>query len=185
MTLFNLQRFADDEVDNQVESIKEDNQDPVVEEEKKYTDKELDDIITKKFAKFAKEKEEAVEAAKKEAEKLAKMNAEQKQAYALEKLQRENEELKAQQARIALEKEAGKLLSEKGLATSDGVLGLVVASTAEQTQANIESLEAVINEAIQRHELERNKGKTPQSTSSAMPQLDAFQQRLAKYTGGK
>ena len=61
--------------------------------DKKYTDKDVDAIINKKFAKWKAEQEAAVKNAQEESAKLAKMNADQKHQYEMEKLQKENAEL--------------------------------------------------------------------------------------------
>src|SRR5690606_9036402 len=63
--------------------------------EKLFTQEEVNRIVKERLARALKDKEEAI----KEAEKLAKMNAEQKREYELEKLRRENEELKKAQMR--------------------------------------------------------------------------------------
>ena len=50
------------------------------EPEKKYSDEDLDKIIGQKYAKWSEKTDKAIEDAKAEAVKLAKMNAEQKAA---------------------------------------------------------------------------------------------------------
>lgn len=55
------------------------------EDEKKYSDSELDRIISKKKAAWKAEAEKQIEAARTEAEKLAKMNDEEKHRYEAEK----------------------------------------------------------------------------------------------------
>ena len=82
-------------------------------EEKKYTDKDVDAIVNKRFAKWKTEQEQAVKSAKEEAEKLAKMNAEQKQNYEIEKLQKENEKLKQEAAKVELSRSATGILADK------------------------------------------------------------------------
>ena len=63
--------------------------------EKKYTDDDVNGIVEKKFAKWKAQHEKDLAETKKEAEKLAKMNADQKKDYDIEKLKAENEKLKA------------------------------------------------------------------------------------------
>src|SRR5690606_17165595 len=72
--------------------------------EKLFTQEEVNRIVKERLARALKDKEEAI----KEAEKLAKMNAEQKREYELEKLRRENEQLKKAQLRYELGREATK-----------------------------------------------------------------------------
>ena len=54
------------------------------EAEKKYSDADLNEIINQKFAKWQEKQDKAVADAKAEAEKLAKMNADQKAQYEAE-----------------------------------------------------------------------------------------------------
>ena len=84
---------------------------PQPQDEKKYTDAEVDEIINKKFAKWKSEQE----AKENEAKKLAKMNADEKQKYQLD--QREQELANREQAiaRKELTAEAKAMLSERGL----------------------------------------------------------------------
>ena len=80
--------------------------------DKKYTDKDVDAIINKKFAKWKAEQEAAVKNAQEESAKLAKMNADQKHQYEMEKLQKENAELKRSALRMELGKTATGLLKD-------------------------------------------------------------------------
>ena len=127
----NLQLFAEEpdaangstaDPDANPESRGEEQPDP----EKKYTDKDVDAIVSKKFAKWKVEQEAAVKTAKAEAEKLAKMNAEQKQKYELEKLQKENNELKAAAAKVELGRTATSILREHKIDATQDILDFVV-----------------------------------------------------------
>ena len=123
----------------------------------------------------------AIEEARTEAEKLAKMNAEQKAAYELEKLQKENAELKALQARAAMGEAAAKLLREAKIDATTDVLDLVVSDTAEKTQANISKLSGIIEAQLKAAEAERAKGRTPQSYNNDGHELSELEKRIAKY----
>lgn len=99
MEKLNLQRFADE-----AENAQAPDQGKPAEEPKgdsaKYTDADLDRIISAKFAKWAADRDKAVDDARKEGEKLAKMNADQKRAYELEQAQKEAQSLKEQVAKL-------------------------------------------------------------------------------------
>lgn len=100
MEKLNLQHFADE-----AENAQAPDQGKPAEETKdpsaaKYSDADLDKIISAKFAKWAADRDKAVEDARKEGEKLAKMNADQKKAYELEQAQKEAQSLKEQVAKL-------------------------------------------------------------------------------------
>src|SRR5690606_37211753 len=101
------------------------------------------------------------EEANKEAEKLAKMNAEQKREYELEKLRRENEELKKAQMRYELGREATKMLGEAGIMADDDVLSFVVRDDAEQTQKAVETFISLVDKLADMRMKEKLKGRPP------------------------
>src|SRR5690606_31902480 len=109
--------------------------------EKLFTQEEVNRIVKERLARALKDKEEAI----KEAEKLAKMNAEQKREYELEKLRRENEELKKAQMRYELGREATKMLGEAGIMADDDVLSFVVRDNAEQTQEAVKTFISLVD----------------------------------------
>lgn len=132
-------------------------------DEKKYTDADVDKIINKKFAKW---KEEA-EKAEKEAEKLRKMNADEKAKYEAEKQAAYIAELEAKINRSGLEKEASKMLSESGIAASDEILALVVKDDAERTQEAVNGFAELVNQLADNKVKEMLKGKTPRKVEQS------------------
>lgn len=126
-------------------------------DEKKYTDADVDKIINKKFAKW---KEEA-EKAEKEAEKLRKMNTEQKAEYEAKKQSERIAELEAQINRNGLEKEASKMLFEAGITADETVLDFVVRNNAEDTQQSVQSLIGLVNTLADAKVQTMLVGKTP------------------------
>lgn len=136
---------------------------PTIEEqpqdEKKYTDADVDEIINKKYAKWKLEQE----AKENEAKKLAKMNADEKQQYQLD--QREQELANREQAiaRKELTAEAKTMLSERGLPIElVGVIDLTNAETVTDSVANIQKL---WEEAVQKGIADRTKGSAPIKTA--------------------
>ena len=130
---------------------------PQPQDEKKYTDADVDAIIDKKFAKWKSEQE----AKENEAKKLRQMNETQKAEYEQEKQRAYIAELEAKINRSGLEREASKMLSEGGIAVDDKILGLVVKDTAESTQEAVESFVALVNALADKKVSEKLKGKTP------------------------
>ena len=151
-----LQLFAEETVDHTAEpdavkdSVNPENTSDDSGEEKKYTDKDVDAIVNKRFAKWKTEQEQAVKSAKEEAEKLAKMNAEQKQNYEIEKLQKENEKLKQEAAKVELSRSATGILAEKGIEATQDVLDFVVGNDADDTNAKIDKLVKIVESQLRK-----------------------------------
>ena len=140
--------------------------------EKTFTQAELDAIIQKEKAKAKRSAEREYKAKMDEAEKLRKMNAEQKAEYEAQKQADRIAELEAQLNRNGLEKEASKMLSEAGIVASDDILNFVVKDDAEGTQEAVSALSSLVNELADKKVGEMLKGKTPkkveQSTSGVI-----------------
>lgn len=182
-----LQLFAEETVDHTAEpdavkdSVNPENTSDDSGEEKKYTDKDVDAIVNKRFAKWKTEQEQAVKSAKEEAEKLAKMNAEQKQNYEIEKLQKENEKLKQEAAKVELSRSATGILAEKGIEATQDVLDFVVGNDADDTNAKIDKLVKIVESQLKKAEIARATGTTPKTMMNSGSQLSEFEKRLAKY----
>lgn len=182
-----LQLFAEETVDHTAEpdavkdSVNPENTSDDSVEEKKYTDKDVDAIVNKRFAKWKTEQEQAVKSAKEEAEKLAKMNAEQKQNYEIEKLQKENEKLKQEAAKVELSRSATGILAEKGIEATQDVLDFVVGNDADDTNAKIDKLVKIVESQLKKAEIARATGTTPKTMTNSGSQLSEFEKRLAKY----
>ncbi len=69
-----------------------------------------------------------------EAEKLAKMNAQEKAEHEKRQLEAKIAELERSQALVSMSKEASKMLSEASLPHDDDLLGLIVSDDAEATK---------------------------------------------------
>ena len=182
-----LQLFAEETVDHTAEpdavkdSVNPENTSDDSGEEKKYTDNDVDAIVNKRFAKWKTEQEQAGKRAKEEAEKLAKMNAEQKQNYEIEKLQKENEKLKQEAAKVELSRSATGILAEKGIEATQDVLDFVVGNDADDTNAKIDKLVKIVESQLKKAEIARATGTTPKTMTNSGSQLSEFEKRLAKY----
>lgn len=84
-----------------------------------------------------------------EANKLKKMNEDQRRKYDMDKKDQEIAELKAKLNRSDMEHVATDLLSKKGISTDSEILNFVVAEDAETTQANIDRFVDLINKKAQ------------------------------------
>ena len=105
---------------------------------KTYTQEEVEQMMKERVAREKRAADEAI----KEAEKLAKMNADQKREYELEKLQSELAEYKKKDAFNGLSKEASKMLSEHNIHADDELLAFVVKDDAEATKLAVDSFVA-------------------------------------------
>ncbi|HEL2593617.1 TPA: DUF4355 domain-containing protein [Streptococcus suis] len=168
--------MAEDTKDAVVETEKEtvDTSETAETTEKTFTQSELDAIIQKEKGKAKRAAEREYQAKMDEAEKLRKMNAEQKAEYEAKKQADYIAELEAKINRSGLEKEASKILSEVGIAVDDNILGFVVKDTAEATKEAVESFSVLVNSLADKKVSEMLKGKTPkkveQTTSAGITQ---------------
>lgn len=188
--LFDLQRFAEEETTAPDASADggqpEGDSKP---EGKTYTDADVDRIINDKFAKWSKAHAQEIEDARKEGEKLAKMNADQKAAYAKEQMEKENATLKDQLAKYqemekiaGLRKTAAEVFANTyKLTVSDAVLDLVVGKDAETTNANIEKMAKALQAEREAGEKVRATGVTPAGTGFTNQPIDAIQAKINKY----
>lgn len=146
-----------------------------VTEEKKYTDKDLDDIISKKFAKWQEKKQKEVD----EAKKLAEMNATQKAEYQRDQLQKELDKLKKENAMSEMMKVSRKMLSEDGINLPDELLSLIVSTDAEETKTAVSGFSGLFKEAVENAVKERLKGEPPRKGSGAAPAAMTKEQIMA------
>lgn len=126
---------------------------------KTYTQEEVDALLQKEGDRRVTEalkKAERKQADKaKEAEKLAKMNAEEQRVYQLEQWQKELEAKEEQLALAENKNEASKILAGKDIDLS--LVDFVVAADAETMSANIKLLEKGIARSVEK----RLAGKSP------------------------
>lgn len=113
-------------------------------DEKKYTDAEVDAIIDKKFAKW-KAEQEAKEA---EDKKLSKMNDSEKAEHEKQKLLDQIKQLEDEKTLFNMTAVARGMLAESNITLSDELLGQLVTLDAEQTKANIESFTEAFKAAV-------------------------------------
>lgn len=154
-----IQYFAEEpsnEVGAQVE-----NEGTEQNKEKTYTKDEVSEIVQTRLNRALKEQEEKIQAAKDEATKLAKINAEQKRSYELEQATKRANEAEAKLAAIEMQNTARKMLAESGLTLSDEQLALVVTDDAETTKAKVDDLLAFARNVREQTLDEMMTGKTP------------------------
>ena len=97
-----------------------------------------------------------------EAEKLAKMNKEEKALYKAQQAQKELDALKAQMAKAELEKEARKTLADAGINAPDALVLGLVRENAETTNTTVKSFIELFNNAVSEAVKAKARQKTPQ-----------------------
>lgn len=113
-----------------------------------------------------------------EANKLKKMDEDQRRKYELDKRDQEIKELKAKLNRSEMEHVATDLLSKKGIAADSDTLKFVVAEDAETTQANIERFADLINQKAQanrREDFDVPEPKSGNNNSTSPVSKEEFQ----------
>ena len=123
----------------------------------KYTDADVDEIVSKRLAKWEKQQAAKVE----EAAKLAEMNAQQKAEYERDKVQKELDEYKRRDTVNAMVAESRRQLSEQGIAVSDDVLARLVGETAEETKASVDAFSTAFTAAVEDAVKKQLAGKAP------------------------
>lgn len=167
MNLRNLQLFAEEGEDSS-NAATDGNQEPAEpkmpeerpKDEKKYTDAEVDEIISKKYAKWQAKQEKE----QNEAKKLAKMNADEKKDYQLKKREQELADREQAIARKELTAEAKSMLSERDLPVE--LVAVVDLSSADSVTESINTIQKAWSEAVQKGVSERLKGGAPMKSAT-------------------
>lgn len=123
----------------------------------KYTDADVDEIVSKRLAKWEKQQAAKVE----EAAKLAEMNAQQKAEYERDKVQKELDEYKRRDTVNAMVAESRRQLSEQGITVSDDILARLVGETAEETKASVDAFSTAFTTAVEDAVKKQLAGKAP------------------------
>lgn len=130
--------------------------------ELKYSDKDLDEIINKKFAKWQEKQQKAVDQAK----RLAEMSEQEKAEFQRDELQKELDEYKRKDLLAKMTKTARKMLSDSGIVASDELLSVMVSTNADETKAAVDGFAKLFNEAVENAVKARLKGAPPPKGSS-------------------
>ena len=135
--------------------------------EKKYSVKEVDELIKRKKAEWEKQRKKDDD----EAKKFAKMNAQEKAEYKQQQLEKRIQELEDEKTLSGMRDEARKQLSEKGINVSDSLLEFMVSKDAEKTKKAVDSFAELFNSAVN----EAVKAKARQTTP----------RESGRFSGGK
>lgn len=171
-----IQRFADvgGEVVTTTKNVEnvETSQGEVKKEEKTYSRDELNKIISAEREKVRAELIKDEEAKKTEAEKLAKMDADEKHRYELEKAEREKNEALSKLNAYELKEQATKIATEKDLDIS--LIDIIDYSkeTADSIKTKLDNIDSVFKKAVEKKVNERLQEKSPRQVSSSVTNAD-------------
>lgn len=185
--LINLQMFADDAAETSAPGTAEkadntgaaaDTGKEAQKPEKKYTDEDVDKIVSKRLAR---EREQAKKE-KEEAEKLAEMNATQKAEYERDQLKKELAELKRDKELSEMTKVARKMLTEKDINIPDELLSMMVTTDAQETKSTIDAFSKLYKDAVESGIKARLRGEAPRRSSGSDAPVSEIEKRIKKYT---
>lgn len=103
--------------------------------------------------------------AKDEAEKLAGMNAEQKEKYENEQLKKQVQELLRKDALGKMATVARGMLGEKNISVSDDLIEMLISDDAEKTKSSVDSFITAFQSAVEKAVKDALKGNPPKKTS--------------------
>lgn len=162
---FCLQLFADENSsENESTETKDtqstegqDNQEKGKSSEKKYSDKDLDAILDKRFARWKADQEKE----KAEAKRLADMNAQERAEAERDKVQKELDELKAKNAIAEMTNEARKMCTEHNINVGDDLLSVLVDQDADKTKKAVDTFVKMFEQEVEKAVKEKLKGNGP------------------------
>lgn len=127
---------------------------PAAKDAPKYTDADVNNLLNKKFAEWQAKQDRK----NSEAEKLAKMTAEEKANARLKALEDKLKEYELKDSRAAMATQARNILQDKGVHINDDLLSNLIAADAESTKTNVESFISLYEKAVENAVKEKLKG---------------------------
>ena len=143
---------------------------PTTNEDAKYTDAQVDEIINKKFAKWKADQEKAVAdavAKVEEAHKLSQMNEKEKADHERKQMEDELARYKAMETHNAMMTEARNMLKADNLTISDDILNVLVTDNAETTKAAVQAFSAAFQTAVNEAVKSQLAGSEPKRVATA------------------
>ena len=131
--------------------------------EKTFTQAEVTELIEERLIR---EREKQKKAAS-EAEKLAKMSAQEQAEYQRDEYQKELEELKAKLARADIKETARAMLAADDISISDDLISAIITDNADTTQQAIKGFAAAFKEAVKTEVANRLKGNEPKASTQS------------------
>lgn len=167
------------EGEEQSQGLDSSKEDKVSNEEKelKYTDEDVDRIIDKKFAKWQKQQEKQINDLK-EAQKLEKMNEEEKKDYEFEKLKEELADYKKRDNLNQMAKVAKNMFADYELDVPDSLVANLITEEAESTKEIVVDTAKMIKDLVDKETIKRLKGKSPQVKTTPTKDTKALKSEI-------
>lgn len=129
-------------------------------EEKKYTDADVEDLISKKFAEWEKRQKKTED----EAARLAGMNAQQRAEHERDELEKKYNDLLKQNTIATLTVQARKMLSDGGVnGVPDELVAVLVTEDADTTKANVDAFVKLFKQSVQEAVKNANRKPSPKT----------------------
>ncbi|MFD1455227.1 DUF4355 domain-containing protein [Levilactobacillus lanxiensis] len=156
-----------------------DNQAGEASDGKKYNDKDVNEIVAKKLARWKSEQAEK----DKEAKKLAEMNANQKKDYEIKKANEAAATAKAQVARYEMTDTARKMAADADINLTDEDLNHLVTEDADTTKTNMDWLAGLKDRIAKDVKSEYLKGNPPKAGGNKLEKKSgSYGANLAQQT---
>lgn len=149
---------------------------------KTFTQEELNAIIDKRLERERKDAQARIDKAVTEAQKLAKMSADERAEHERQELQKKLSEREAEITKRELRAEAKSQLSDKGLPVE--LAEVLPYTDADTTNAALVAVEKVFRQAVEKGVTERLKGNAPKVSQPA-PHGDSIADEIIKSMYGK
>ena len=177
----NEQNTVDTTVENTVETtaVEKEQATPPA---KTFTQDELNAIIDKRLERERRDAQARIDKAVTEAQKLAKMSADERAEHERQELQKKLAEREAEITKRELRAEAKSQLSDKGLPVE--LAEVLPYTDADTTNAALAAVEKVFRQAVEKGVTERLKGNAPKVSQPA-PQTPSVDDEIRKAVFGK
>ena len=149
---------------------------------KTFTQDELNAIIDKRLERERRDAQARIDKAVTEAQKLAKMSADERAEHERQELQKKLSEREAEITKRELRAEAKSQLSDKGLPVE--LAEVLPYTDADTTNAALAAVEKVFRQAVEKGVTERLKGNAPKVSQPA-PQTPSVDDEIRKAVFGK
>jgi hypothetical protein len=149
---------------------------------KTFTQEELNAIIDKRLERERKDAQARIDKAVTEAQKLAKMSADERAEHERQELQKALAQREAEITKRELRAEAKSQLSDKGLPVE--LAEILPYTDADTTNAALAAVEKVFRQAVEKGVTERLKGNAPKVSQPA-PQTPSVDDEIRKAVFGK
>ena len=149
---------------------------------KTFTQEELNAIIDKRLERERKDAQARIDKAVTEAQKLAKMSADERAEHERQELQKKLAEREAEITKRELRAEAKSQLSDKGLPVE--LAEVLPYTDADTTNAALAAVEKVFRQAVEKGVTERLKGNAPKVSQPA-PHGDSIADEIIKSMYGR